>query len=368
MSNSNRVVAGLVLMAVLALAAACSGDKQKTSNADKVAPLVKTIQLGRSSNEAVIKFPGRVVANKRVDLAFQVTGRITQLPVRKGERTTKGQLLARLDPRDFENDLRAKQADFDKTKRDLSRAAQLLKTGTIAQATYDNALAAYENAIAQLRITQKALDDTKLIAPYDGLVANRFVENFQDIQAKQKIFSYQNISDIDIEIDIPERDIVLTKPIRDRDVKGEELKDALTFDSVPNKKFSVRVKEFVTEADPVTQTFRAVLTMPAPAGINILPGMSATLIVKHDDTNNVYSLPVEAVPIDQKGQRYVWLVNQSNMTVDKRPVNVGHITDTQIEITEGLKTGDRVVVAGLPFLQPGIKVRLYVPKSEAQRQ
>ena len=117
------------------------------------------------------------------------------------------------------------------------------------------------------------MTDSQLIAPFSGVISKRYVENFTDVLAKQDIVGLQDNSSLEIIVDAPERLVMRARgDIRKLDMKAR-------FDAVPGRSFELEVKEFATEADPVTQSFQYVFVMPKPEGINILPGMTATFSV-----------------------------------------------------------------------------------------
>lgn len=337
----------------------CGCDRKKTDKTEAPALLVKTIVIESEKAKAKRSYPGKVVAAHKVDLAFQVPGQLINFPVKEGEVVQKGQLIGKLDDRDYQHQHNERLARLKKAKRDLYRAAELLKSGTIPEATYDQRKAAYDIAVANTATTKKALDDTSLLAPFTGLIANTYVDNYQTVTAKQRIVSLQDISYIDIEIDIPEQEIVGTKIEDHTKIHGKLAKDSyVVFLSRPHDKHQVWVKEYKTEADPVTQTFKITVTMPSPKKFNILPGMTATLVTHKSLTDETtFLVPSHVVATDKDGKKYVWLVND-DMTVTKKLVTTGELSDGKIQITEGVEAGDRLVSAGLFQLEEGMKVRV----------
>ncbi len=135
---------------------------------------------------------------------------------------------------------------------------------------------------------------------------------------------------------------------------------AVTFQAIPGKAFPATVKEYRTQADADTQTYRVTFTLPAPKEATILPGMTAAFTPLGEHTQQIvtYDLPVTAVITDGDGNPYVWLVDRDAMTVNKQPVKVGQLTGGKIRVLEGLKTGDEVVTAGGSYLAEGYKIRL----------
>jgi RND family efflux transporter MFP subunit len=185
-------------------------------------------------------------------------------------------------------------------------------------------------------------------------VADIFVENFQDVQAKQSVLSLQDNNNLEIVVQVPERMIVNRSKNRAIDLK-------VFFETLPGKEFPATVKEFATEADSNTQTYEVVLGIDVPSNINLLPGMIASVVAlkkTNDGQEKKIYVPVTAVFKDPSGKnkQYVWLVSQDK-TVTRQEVVVGVLSNSQIEITTGLSIGQRVVIAGVHYLVEGQKVK-----------
>ncbi len=314
------------------------------------------------------KYPGKVKAGTSVMLSFDVAGTIIEKLVSKGDEVQEGQLLYRLDPRDFQNDLDATKAERERAKAQYERIKLAASTGAVSQQELTNAQAAFDVAEAQVKIKVKALEDTSLRAKFSGLIANTFADNFQNVQAKQSILSLQDVSSVEIDVNVPEDRVALS--MKDR----ENYRLVATFDYLPDNKFEVTLKSFSTEADPVTQTFRVTLAMPAPKDkdITILPGMTATVtpykLSSEEAEGNVYAIPLDLVPVDGLGNYYVWKVKQSGedqWAVQRVDVKVGEMVGSHdILVVEGISTGDRIAAAGVHLLENGQVVRLLSPQTE----
>jgi len=350
-----------VLLCACLLMLTCSDDKG--TDRDE-ARLVKTMVLKPTTEKAVRIFPGRVIASNKVDLGFLVNGQIIEFPVVNGQVVQKDQLLARLDPRDYQHRVDGEAAELLKAELNYERAKELVRTGTIAVSTYDDRKSRYEVAKAKTATAQKALDDTNLRAPFSGLVANTYVENYQNVRAKENILSLQDINHIDITIDLPETDMMKVEAIRrGEDLHGKEIDHVVVFESVPGKEFQVSIKEYETEADPVTQTYKVTFTMPAPEGLNILPGMTANFVVEpkvKEGEVESYLVPASALVTAPDEKRFVWVVNQETMEVHEREVTLGEATGKSVRVLTGVKKGEHVVTAGVNYLEEGMKVREYV--------
>jgi RND family efflux transporter MFP subunit len=379
---------------------------------------VKTIVVARGADTYLRTFPGRVEATKSAELSFQVPGVVAALPVKEGQSVAKGQVIARLRQDEFkarrdaargqldqaraalaalqigerseeqlrrEAQLRAAEAKLANAKTEFERYARLLPSGSVSRAEYELAETAYrvaqEEHKAAVQLAEKAtggrkedieaqeaqvrtlearlaeaeiqVADTILRAPYSGVIGRRLIEEGQLVGPNKPAVQFQNAGEIDIVADIPEAAMgVGFRPANVAQIFAE-------FTNTPGQRFPVRVREVAQVADPVTQTFPVRFTMKAPRHPAVLPGMTATVDVTYRQagtTANRIRVPVPAVYSQDTGRQVVWIVG-SDETVRCREVRLGSATDGQVEILNGLRPGDRIAVAGAPFLREGMKVR-----------
>ena len=370
-ANKRRHLAGVVIGLTAVGAAVYSvffvDWTAEAPPADELVRPVKTMVIDSPYASTGRKYPGRVLAHQRVDLAFQVAGPLIELPVKNGDEVTQGQILARIDPRDFENALNAKKAVLVKTKHDVEKVERLFQSGAANAQEVVDTKSAYDVAEADSKIAEKALADTYLRAPFGGVIANTFVENFESIRAKQRILSLQDVSRVEIEINIPEERVALK--LKDRDAFGL----IATFDYLPGREFEVELEKFATEADRATQTFAATVAMNAPKDVNVLPGMTATITPyrKHieDDEAAGFAVPIDAVPVDELGTYHVWKVSDDSngrLSVHRIDVQVGEMVQNDIVVLTGLSKGDRIATAGVHLLREGQQVRLLDAEKDRQ--
>ena len=347
----------LALLLIAATLAACGGEDIARPQLPP-GQLVSTIQLGDPELNTVRQFPGRVIAHQRAELAVQVSGPLVELPISEGTRVAAGDVLARIDPRDFENALAARQADVKEAEAQYQRFKKALASKAVTETQFEEAQASFEVAQALLTQAQKDLDDTTLRAPFDGLVARRHVENFQNVQAGQPILTLEDISQLDIIIQLPEQDLIHIPSDRRRALGREA--GTVIFTALPDTSFPVTIKAFQTKANPETQTYKITLTLPAPAEATILPGMTATFtpLGSSDQRQQLFAIPINAVTAGSDGRSYAWVVDQASMTVSRRELQLGAMRGAQIQVLDGLDSGDTVVVEGAFQLAEGMAVRL----------
>ena len=250
------------------------------------------------------KFAGTVRGSKRSELSFKISGPLVELPVDEGQNVKKGQLIARILPRDFQNAVDEAKARAVEAEKQYNRYKELYAKKQVAKADFDRYRASRDVARAQLEDARNALKDTYLKAPFDGVIGKRFVENFQKVQAKEPIVYLQDINQIEILVDVPELIIARIK----EDKEGKKVKAWAEFQAVPGKKYSLKLKEFATQADPAPQTYQVVLIMDQPKEASILPGMTATVVAElgTDSAAGGTRIPAIAVLEDAEGKAYVW--------------------------------------------------------------
>jgi RND family efflux transporter MFP subunit len=233
-------------------------------------------------------------------------------------------------------------------------ARQTLEAGLIAREEDVQAMEAVVRGLeGQLVEANLQLADSTLRAPYDGVIAQRFVEQGQNIRAQQPVVQFQDVNEIEIAVDVPEA--VMVADLQSSDILQLEAE----FSAAPGLRFPVRVKEIAQRADPVTQTFGVRVAMQVPQGINLLPGMSSTVSLTYRRASILGGrvlVPVSAVFKSPSGEQVVWVLG-ADQTVTRKPVTLGEPTGNQIEIASGLAAGDRIAVAGVAFLREGMKVR-----------
>jgi RND family efflux transporter MFP subunit len=357
------------LIAIFTFFVTSCGKEEKVVAEKRVVRPVKMMTLASKGAGSKLTFPGKVRASQRVDLSFQVSGTLVKLPVVEGQEMKTGDLLAQIDPKDFQTNLRKAQGQLAKTEAALERAqseyARIIRIkkedpGATSQTMVDRRREAVDKSKAEIKSFQAAVDDAKnqlsytyLKAPFSGVIARRYVDNFKEVRAKEPIVSLQDISQLEIVIDVPE--IVMAT------VKKGTSRAFAEFSAVPGKQFKLTPKEIAAEADPKTQTYRVVGAMSAPEGVTILPGMTANVLAYMPATggsSDDYIIPAIAVFADESGNSNVWVVDRDTMAVHKRKVSTGNLTGTEsIRILEGLESGEKIAITGVAQLREGMEVR-----------
>ncbi|MCP5113937.1 MAG: efflux RND transporter periplasmic adaptor subunit, partial [bacterium] len=389
-----------------------AGCGEEVVEAEPVIRPVKTITLGDTAGGSGRAFPGTVRAGERAKLSFRVAGPLVQLPADEGLEVRKGQLLAQIDPRDFQtavNNLEAQLADLRAQRKAMNQARpedirrleanlsaaraslleatanfrryqRLYENDNVSKAEFDRRRAAQEVAeaevssaeeslkvgrqgarvedieamdarirglVATLKKAQDDLADTSLKAPYDGVVAERYIENFEYVQARTPVISLQNISFMELVAQIPE---TVVARYRDRDEAVQSAEFFATFPSHPDQRVVAKPTEFSTEADPVTRTYAVVFGVPQPPRGRILAGMTGEIHIQLPSGEGLgFSVPVAAVFTDETGKSCVWTLDKQTMTPKKVEVNAGEMAGESVLLEGGVKEGDTVITPGASF-------------------
>ncbi len=368
MASSRTVNLIFATLAILPLLSGCGGKDEEKAAPDIARP-VKLYTAGGVVAARTMRMAGETRAAKRADLAFRVPGLLIELPVREGERVKKGQHLARLDPADFESNLREAlgrlaearaKLEYDRVEYQRYARIRQKEPGAVSasrlnlkKAALDVSRAAVKAAEAAVAVARNQLAYTYLKAPFDGIIGKRYVDNHEFVLARQKIVYLQDLSTVEVLLDLPE---LMAAPVR-----RTEPKLFAEFPSAPGHLFPLEIKEFSTQADPYTQTYRLVLVMPAPENIHLLTGMSATVVI---DFSGVATdaveiiIPTIALFADEAGRSCVWVVDPKTWRVHKRAVTPGALTgQAGIRIEKGLAVGERIAISGVNMLHEGMKVR-----------
>lgn len=317
-------------------------------------------------------FPGKAKASQEANLAFRVSGTLATFPVNVGDEIEQGGLLARLDPRDYQVELDNSQAQLRKVQAALNLAKtefkrveniRLQDPGAVSQSMVDTRRSEMMSAKAQLGSAQAALMRARdnlsyaiLNAPFQGTVVEKFVENFEDVKAKEQIVRLVDTRRVEFTVQIPESMMVHASKVK---------KAFVVFDVNTDIEVPAEIKEIGKEASQTTRTYPVTLIMDQPKEFKILSGMAGKArgdretisnIVRQEQTETV-EIPVVAVFSDQGDDSYVWVIDRANSTVSRRQIEVGDLTDSGI-LVKGLDGGDWIATAGVNTLVEGQQVRI----------
>ncbi|ABU70843.1 efflux RND transporter periplasmic adaptor subunit [Vibrio campbellii] len=354
---------------VLALTTLCSamllaGCGDKGPERELETPRVRIVSLEGKKVDDNLYFPAVANAADRSHLSFRVAGEVSRVLVKEGDKVVKGDVIATLDPTDYQLDVDNASARFSVVDSQYRRSAPLVKKGLLAKSQFDEFAAQRQIALAELELAKLRLSFTELKAPVDGIISRVNVDQFENIQVGQYIVNIHSVDRVEVLIQLPDRLHVNQSP------KEELLSSINAVVRVPSgNEYRACVTEFTTQPDPNTGTFTATLSLPMPKSEYIFDGMAVDVTSKDKKTglNISISAPIEAI-FNADGDdlsrenKFVWVLNDDN-TVTRKQVRAGKVSQTSVQILDGLELDDKVVVAGVSRLRDGMKVE--VVKQEA---
>jgi multidrug efflux system membrane fusion protein len=350
--------AGLLVIAVAALGlAGCSQEKAETK--DIIRP-VKVVEIGQAHNARQLTYSGSVRARTEMVLGFRISGKVTERLVDIGERVKSGDILARIDPADYELSVGSAAASLDAADRQVEtldlarrRAEQLFAKNVapksqLEQATlsYNQAIATRDSARSLLAQARNQVRYTDLKAEQNGIVTAVTADVGQVVGSGTPVVTVAVDGEKEVLIAVPEMDIAEFRP--GKDVKaGFWSDDTLTLDG--------KVREVAGSADQQSRTFAVRVSLPNDP--RVLLGMTATIEAAASNKQQLVSIPLSALA-QKDGQPIVWTVDRKVETVHAHPIKVAAFTADGVSVADGLEPGDIVVSAGTQFMTENLRVKL----------
>lgn len=288
------------------------------------------------------------------------------------------------DIRSLEANLAASQARLVEAEAALRRYQRLYENDNVAKAEFDQRRAARDVARAEVRRAQEnlavgrsgarpedieamqariramdaeaaqardRLNDTSLLAPFDGIVADTFVDNFEFVQARQPILSLLDVTTVKIETQIPESIVAQVREDQITSIRAR-------FAGLPGREFEAEPSDYSAEADPATRTFEVTIQTSQPEEAEILAGMTAEVLVEvGEPVDSTFAVPVSAVFADVSGEHHVWVLDEVSMTARKVAVKIGELSGVNAQVLAGLSMGETIITAGAKSISEGQKLR-----------
>ena len=311
-------------------------------------------------------FSGTARAGAEITMSFKIPGTVQEVAVEVGDRVSAGQLIARLDPRDYElqvEDVEASLAQARAQARnalaDLERVRGLYENNNVSRDDMDAALTAAESMEATVRSIDKRLELAELQLSYcellsgvDGAIAEVAVEVNENINTGWAVVVINSGATPEVEVAVPES---LISQVRD----GSRV--TVRFDALPEASFSAIVTEVGVSPTRSATTFPVVARLTRDDA-RILPGMAveASFLFGAGDAIERIVVPAQAVAEDGEGN-YVYIVEDQGAglgQVHRTSVRVGELVSEGLEVLEGLREGELVVTAGVNRIGDGQSVRI----------
>jgi len=327
----------LMLMAVIAI----TGCKKKAAQREtERVEKIETVVIQPQKISRIVNYSTILAGYEEMNVTPSLSANIERILVDVGSRVSQGQLLARLDPTQYNT----AQINVDKAKTELDRIETLYKTGSATKQAYDQVVAAYNLAKEQVDFLKA---NTFVKAQFSGVIAAKNYENGEMYSPQKPLLSLTQIGTLKALMAISE----IYFPL---------IKEGMTVDLVseiyPDQQFKGKVEIIYPTIDPATHTFQLKVKILNPKQ-TLRPGMYVTTTLALGETDAIV-VPYNAVmKLTGSNDRYVFL--NDNGVAKRVTVQLGQRFDDKIEITgEGITTGIELVIAGQARLIDGVKLEV----------
>lgn len=335
------------------LATGCGGADAAPGEATATPVVVRP--LAKVDRPDYVGLSGEIEGWSTANIGFLVPGQVRTVALREGQAVQQGQMIAELDPTEYQLNVDIASAQRERAEQEFSRAEQVFKEHGIPENDLQKAETAVKMARAGEAMARKKLADTRVLSPLNGIVARRQVEPGEMAGPGMPPFTVVQIDPVQVRVGVPETDI-------DRFAVGQRAVVAIP--SLGGATSQGRVRVVGIAADPASRTYTVKIELPNP-NRRIRPGMIAEVRVENDATIEARTIPAEAVVRDADGITRVFVYDPGERRVHARRIEVGTAYGTEVEVRSGLTGDELVVVGGQNRLREGTSVEARVDSAAA---
>ncbi len=337
----------LLCIFCLCLFASCGRGEQKADEPIRVK--VAEAETLVPSSEREFSFISKPF--KETELSFRVGGPIDRFEVYAGNFYHRGDIIAEIDSRDFRIRKERAEAVYNQAKAEFERIKVLYEKDNLSASAYEKARADYTSAKTAFETATNELDDTRLIAPFDGYVGEVYIEKFQDVKATQPVVSFIDITQLKIEAYVTQ-DIAL---------QAEKIKEVgVRFDVCTEEVYSAKVVEVSKSTTRNNLSFLLTALLPNKQG-KWPAGISGKMLLDFPASSSVAMVTVPQTALSHRPTEgdYVWTVDNATRKVSKKKVILGELLPNgKVEVKGGLQAGETVAVSKLRFLSEGTPIEI----------
>ena len=342
MITLNRILMVLTLSGLIAC-----GHKQEQATDARPAIKVAVQEIATKDQVEVLNYPGSIEADNTVSLGFTVPGRVTGVLVLEGQQVQQGQLLATIEMQDYASALQIAKAAEEQAADNFERLNELHDKGSLPERDFIAARSALAQAQANVTVAGKRLSDTRLYAPFTGIISAKLIDRGASAAPGMPAFT------------ILKTDQVYAKaPITESDISKLTIgKEVLVFVPALNDSLKGKVTIINPQADNSSRTYSVKVRLNN-SGKKLLPGMLAEMQVFTGNQQQNILIPASSIVRDADDLTYVFVATQQNKAIRRRVTTTGVTTNNEVIVQSGLHTGDRLIVNGQTRLEDGSSIQL----------
>ena len=319
--------------------------KLKALKKEKPPVNVVVLELEPETIRDRINLPGIIEPWVKLEILSEVRGKVTAKIAEKGKTVEKGDVLAWIDKRDYQNQYNSARASHNAAQANLKRLKNLYKEQLATRSQIDDTKAHLENTKAAMDNASLALSRCAIKAPISGLINNMFIEKGQYMNVADPVAEILQMEKVKVTVGIPESDVDAVRNLTDFDVKLDEL----------NGKVFKAKKHFISRtADAQARLYKLELALDNQSN-EILPDMFARVEIVKKELLESLAMPLYSV-ITRNDEKIVYIVNDS--FAHMRKVTIGMLDGWKVQIKSGLKPGEKVIVIGHRSVNDGDKVNV----------
>ena len=334
-------ITNLLAITSLVLFFGCSEKKEETKKV-KIYK-VEVAKITANTEKEVLNYSGTIEADNTVSLGFMASGRVSNILVQEGQKVKKGQLLAIIDATSYKNAFDIANAGLELANDNYTRLEQLYKKGSLPERDFIAVKVAVAQANANKNLAAKNLTDTKLYAPFSGMITQKQTEIGAITAPSVPAFTIMKTDKVYATAAISESEISKLK------IGSEAMVEIPSMNKIVNGKVAI----INHSADALTRTFTVKVRLDNLEN-ELLPGMISNIKINTNNTQNVISIPANTVLRDANDITYVYVV-QNNIATKKR-VTIGNFMGNNVIVTNGLAINDVLVSKGYTNIKDGQKV------------
>lgn len=339
---------GFFLMAVLSVVLTACGNKEEQQ---KVAPVrVVTEVVGSQVDKNTRTYVGEVEAESSTSVSFTGSGTVLRVAVEEGQHVQKGQFIAEMDATQARNMLVNCEAQMRQANDALERMKQLHDQNALPEVKWVETQSQVAQAKAQLDMARKSLADCRIYAPVSGVIGQKTMSSGETALPSQPVCTILNINNVKVKVAVPEKEIGRFSASTPTDIRVEALGETFMGGAI----------EKGVQADPVSRTYEVRINVENP-GEKLLAGMVCEVKVRdgetvaaHETGNTTVMVPITAVQRSADGSMFVWKAEGGK--AHRAKVTLGEASGNRIEVTNGVKKGEKVIVKGYQKVSEGSEV------------
>jgi RND family efflux transporter MFP subunit len=344
MNHYSRVSIAALSLCVFA---ACSKQEERPAQ-EKIIP-VKVMEIAAAQTANEQSYVGTAEESVALSLSFSNAGTVEQMLVSEGQRVVKGQLLATLNAATAQNAYDVSQAKLAQAQDAYNRLARVHEGGSLPDIKFVEIETGLQQAKAMAAVSKKTLDDCKMYAPRNGVIAIRHMEAGESVAPGMPVFKLVSVDKVNVRISVPENEIGNIQT-------GQTA--AVTVPALNYAVFTGKIEMKGVAANALSHTYEARIGIDNNMPLNgvLLPGMVCKVSLAGQSNVATFVVPNHAIRISPDGKCFVWLAEGN--TARRCFVRTGGLANDGIVVTEGLSAGARIIVEGFQKISEGMKISI----------